>query len=618
MKYKLHENGRWDILGEKICLTGAYPAVNGRAVSPVSVSLGEGKICYRLGEGSLELRFGALETGIEVSCTIHGLDGIHDIEPFSDGVIEGADSVFVQGAGMEGPSGFGGIGTKPKISDGLVALYHENESPAFFAYATDHRHYTNRYFVMEKRGIFSQGAKTLSGGFNLEGTVSGELTLPSIFFSESRELGPGLIQCAQEIAQNMGARTSKPPAFHWSSWYYRYEHFSQSTLEEYLEGFREKNTGFRYIQIDGGFTEHHGDWLLPNHRFPEGLRKAAETIMQAGYRPGIWAGPFIVGDQSELFREHPDWVLRDLNGEPVVQLTSYNEPKVFGNSDCNYYVLDTSHPKALAYIRTVFETLRAWGFSLFKTDFLFWNMHDTSKVKRYDPSLTSVEIFRNTMEVIRRAIGEDSYLLGCISPFLPLVGYADGTRIAGDVGAQWGEAYGPVNMLRELVADNYFNNIYWQNDPDAVLLRDFDVHLESYEITSLAILQALSGGVVTTSDPVHRLSEERLELLHFIAPKDKVRPLFPYLGQERDDIVLVHRLKQGNLLYAMNASERPLTVFYDFSELFDTQKFCVYRYGSGDLGKTGYYTGVLMPHECVLLFLTERPLGHAPKNLWEW
>lgn len=616
MKYKLHENGRWDVLGEKIQLTGAYPAINGRAVSPTAISIGKEFVLYKLEKGCLKLRFKAMETGIAVSCAVYGLEGIHDIEPFSDAEICGAENVFVQGSGMEGPSGCHEISMEPKNSDGLIALFNKNK--AFLVYALDHRRYINRYVVGKKQGIFSDDIKTLSGGFNLECTASEDETLPSLFFSEYDDLNSGLQCCAKKIAGNMGARASQPPAFHWCSWYYMYNHFDQLALEEYLKGFRRKNVNFRYIQIDDGYTSHHGDWLRPNHRFPEGLHKAAETIIKAGYEPGIWISPFMVGDKSELFRKHPDWILRDLNGVPVTELTSYNEPKTFGDSDCNYYVLDASHPEALAYISHVFKTLRGWGFSLFKTDFMRWNMHDTSKVKRFDPSFTSVEIFRNTLEAIREAIGDDSYLLGCIAPFLPFIGYADGMRIAGDVGAQWDGDYGPVNLLREITADNYFNHIYWQNDPDSVLLRDFDLHLKPREVTSLALLQALSGGIITTSDPVHRLSNERLELLRFITPKGKVRPLLPYLTQNRDDIVLVHRLKQGNLLYAMNTSDRPITVFYNFFELFGVEEWYAYQYGNWDIRKSSYYTATLLPHECAMLFLTEEPLENIPKNLWEW
>ena len=624
MNYRLHRNGQWDILGNYVQVLNAYPAVNGARLSPVNVSVGDDFIMYQLETGQIRLDFFQRDGRVEVRCSVCGLRGIHDIELFADAAVENAENAFVQGFGMEGPSGCRSVRTEDKkgkekelMSNGLIALF--NDDGAFFVYALDHRHYVNRYCVGTCEKMFADESVYLSGGFNLENTAGDELTLPAVYFTEEKTLFDGLQNCAGKIAENMGARTTKPPVFHWCSWYYLYQNLSQEILEEYLAGFRKaEKDAFRYIQIDAGYTPHLGDWLLPNHLFPEGLEKAAKTILDAGYEAGVWIAPFIVGDQSELFKTHPDWILRDLEGRPVTRIQSYNEPKVWGSIDCNYYVLDTSHPDALSYLEKVFRTLKAWGFSLFKTDFMLWNMYDTSKVRRYDSSLTSVEILRNTLKMIREAIGEESYLLGCIAPFLPFIGYADGMRIAGDVGAQWAEDYGPVNMLRELQADTYFNHIYWQNDPDSVLLRDFAIHLQPHEIYSLALLQALSGGAVTTSDPIHEISEERRELLHFITPREKVRPQLPYFGQEREDIVLLHRLKQGNLLYAMNPTDRPLTVVYRFQEFFQEKEWYIRTYGGNASEKSELYTTILKPHDCVLLFLTRQPLERVPENLWEW
>ena len=42
----------------------------------------------------------------------------------------------------------------------------------------------------------------------------------------------------------------------------------------------------------------------------KGLKGAADAIKAAGYEPGIWIGPFMVGEESKLFKEHPDWMLR--------------------------------------------------------------------------------------------------------------------------------------------------------------------------------------------------------------------------------------------------------------------------------------------------------------------
>ncbi len=616
MDYILHENGQWDISGNAIGFCHAYPAIDGRPLSPVSVTRGEDFLLYRLEKGEVELRFFRREGEVEVACHLRGLPGIHDVEPFAGAEVRGASKAFIQGFGMEGPSGVRSIGEGALESNGLMALC--LEAGAWFVYALDHRRYVNRYFLERKSGLFGQAYDCLSGGFNLEGTGGEDVTLPALFFTEKDALAEGLKSLAERIAAFMGARKKQPPAFHWCSWYYLYQNLSQDLLEEYVEAFQTEEIPFRYIQIDAGYAPSLGDWLEPNHLFPEGLEKAAAAIRGAGYQPGVWIGPFMVGDQSRLYREHPDWILYDREGEPVTMIRSYNEPKVWGNRDSNYYVLDTSHPQALAYLKEVFETLHGWGFRLFKTDFMLWGMQDTARVRRYDDSRTSVEIFRDTLQMIREAIGEESYFLGCIAPFLPFLGYADGMRIAGDVGAQWAEDYGPVNMLRELVADNYFNHVYWQNDPDSVLLREFEIFLKPTEVRSLAFLQALSGGMVTTSDPVHRIGEDRKKLLRFLEPEGEVCPVLPYLGEDRGEVVLLHRLEQGNLLYVMNPTEEPLTVAYEFGELFWEKEWYVRRYGEDSVEKRGWYTTVLEPHGCVLLFLTREPLEREPENLWRW
>lgn len=616
MKFRLYKDGRWDVLGEGIQLCGAYPAIDGIPVSPVRVLVESHTVLYQLEEGCVRLQFLEAEDLVEVRCTIQGLPKIHDIEPIANALAVNAKHAFVQGFGMGDWSGCVEIGKETSESNGLIALYHGESS--LFAYVLDHRHYINRYCVGMAKSLFGEGAVRFSGGFRLEGTAEGTMELPSFFFMETPKLVAGLKSCAEKIASFMGARAVKPPAFYWCSWYYLYQNLDQGLLEEYVGGFRKAGIPFSHIQIDAGYAADLGDWLYPSHHFPEGLKKAARTVLDAGYEPGIWIGPFMVGDQSELFRRHPDWILRDLEGNPVTELKSYNEPKLWGSRDGNYYVLDTSHPQALAYLKEVFLTLKKWGFTLYKTDFMLWNMHDTSKVRRFNSRLTSVEIFRNTLKTIREAIGEDSYLLGCIAPFLPFIGYADGMRIAGDVGAQWAEDFGPVNMIRILAAEHYFNHVYWQNDPDSVLLREFDIDLKPHEIRSLALLQALSGGMVTASDPIHRIAKDRAELLRFIVPKDKAFPQYPYFTQMREEIVLIHRLPQGNLLFAMNPTERPVTVFYRFADFFDEGEWYVRQYGADGSGKSEMYAGVLPSHDSVLLFLTGRRLDQEPENLWEW
>lgn len=615
--YRIHEDGSFELWGGGIRLSGCYPAVDGTPLRPTLVETAADGVRYTMPGAALHISLRRDGDGrVALACSARGLPGAHEIEPLGSGEIGGAAGVYIQGFGMEGPSGCFRPSEETPPSHGLTALY--RDGGALLACAEEHDRYSC-VFRTVRTATLSDSRQTLSGGFNLEGTAGDAVTLPTLYLAEAPDLAGGLRACASRIAGQMGARKRMPPAFFWNSWYHAYETMDQAYLEEITEGIRQADIPFRYLVLDAGYTPHLGDWLTPNHRWPGGLRRAARTILDAGCQAGIWIGPFIVGSESALCREHPDWLLKDLDGRNVVQLRSYTEPKIWGNRDGEYYVLDASHPEALAYLETVFRTLRDWGFTFFKTDFMLWNMHDSATVRRHTPGLTSVEILRRVLEVIRGAIGEESYLLGCIAPFMPFLGYADGMRIAGDGGARWAEPFGPINLLRELPCDNYFNHIFWQNDPDAMLLRDFDTFLTEAEVQSLALLQALSGGTVSTSDPVHRLPEERRALLRFLAPHGAHTPELPYLGTERKELVLLHRLAQGNLLLLLNPTEETLPVFCRLSELFGERDWYYYRYGQADGASRGdLFAERLPPHASVLLFVTEAPLAQPPKNLWQW
>jgi alpha-galactosidase len=340
--------------------------------------------------------------------------------------------------------------------------------------------------------------------------------------------------------------------------------------------------------------------------------------------PGIWIGPFMVGNRSRLWKEHPDWILHNNDGTPVTNWRFYTENKVWGYLDEEFYTLDTSHPEALEYLRTVFRTFRRYGVGLYKTDFMFWGIEDSTKVKRHTPGKTSFEYFRDTLKAIREEIGEDSYWLGCIAPFLPFVGFADGMRIAGDVGAQWnGEQFGPENMIQEIVGDNYLNWIYWQNDPDAMLLRNFHTALTDEETESLVLLQAVSGGMMYTSDPVHEMSEERKALLRFVMPKNKVKPELPFLQDPRKEIVMVHQWEQEGkaLVFVFNPTEETVVEHYSLRQLTGQEAAYVREWKTGECNedKVRDLLVRIPAHGCKLYFVCS---ADKPKqkidNLWNW
>jgi alpha-galactosidase len=62
-----------------------------------------------------------------------------------------------------------------------------------------------------------------------------------------------------------------------------------------------------------------GDWQPNRQRLPDGLAPLAEEAVKRGLRFGIWIEPEMVNPQSELFEQHPDWVIRQPKRELELQ-----------------------------------------------------------------------------------------------------------------------------------------------------------------------------------------------------------------------------------------------------------------------------------------------------------
>ena len=546
-------------------------------------------------------------------------------EPHSVNVLlQGAvnpDGIFRQGFGTGGPSGYLETGAFqnncPLKSHGLIALRFGGSY--FCIYADDVTKYRTEFDISPGS---TDGQKYYLSVSYITECVAKEDRLPSLHFIKGDNLEDILKQAAREIAAPFPP-TLREPAYHWCSWYYYYSNFDFPQLAEFLDGLETISPPpLKYIQIDAGYFQSVGDWLDDFHLFPGGIKRAVELIQSRGYKPGIWIAPYMVGCRSKLFREHPDWVLKKRDGSYLVNAECFNEPKIWGYQDEEYYVLDTSHQEAMKYIRSVFRTFREWGVELFKTDFMFWGIADSRDILRATPGKTSVEYFRDFMSCIREEIG-DAYWLGCIAPFLPMLGYPNAMRIGGDVGAGWSDGgFGPVNMIQELAADNYFNGVYWQNDSDAVMLRNYHIYLKDHEIQSLALLQAVSGGAVYTSETLHKLSADRLELFRFIQPPPEIKQAnLPFLTKTEDLTVYHHEMDERHLIYLFNPTQRDIMAVYGLEELAGVKEGYVWKYKSVEQSAEmqSQIVQKIPSHGGVLILInTNRPIVEEPENLWLW
>ncbi|MBI2913055.1 MAG: alpha-galactosidase [Chloroflexi bacterium] len=308
----------------------------------------------------------------------------------------------------------------------------------------------------------------------------------------------------------------------WCSWYYYWQGVREETVLENLEflAAHRDEMPVEYVQIDDGYQAGIGDWLTPNEKFPHGMGWLAEQVHARGFKAGLWLAPFMIGADSRLWQEHPDWAVRYKPGRPYVAMVNWSQ-------QC--YAMDLTRPDAIEWLDRVFRTVfDAWGYDYVKIDFLYAGAVDGI---RHDPNVTRAQAYRRGIETIRRA-ARDRFILGCGNPVAPSIGIVNGTRIGPDVAPFWYPAEPPrepgrsdlslvstLNGIRNILSRFWMHGRLWLNDPDCLLARDSETALSADEVRTLATVIGLSGGMMLDSDNLPRLSDERRRrIVSFLLP----------------------------------------------------------------------------------------------------
>jgi len=95
-----------------------------------------------------------------------------------------------------------------------------------------------------------------------------------------------------------------------------------------------------------------------------------------------------------------------------------------------------THPQVQKFLDELFRGLRKDGFTYFKLDFLYGAAYEAG---RHDPEVTGTQALRSGLKRIFDAVNppgkpEQTFLLACGAPLMPVVGLVHGARTGGDVG----------------------------------------------------------------------------------------------------------------------------------------------------------------------------------------
>ena len=298
----------------------------------------------------------------------------------------------------------------------------------------------------------------------------------------------------------------------YTTWYQHYQDIDRAIIQSNLDAMAAFAYPFDVFQIDDGYQTAVGDWLHVEHRkFPDGLKPIAGQIKARGMIPGLWLAPFCAQIGSLLATEHPDWLVKDAQGQPIC----------CGSNWGGFYALDVCLPPVKRYLAGVFDVVvHQWGFELLKLDFLY------AACVEPRPGKTRGQIMCEAMDLIRDCVG-DKLIIGCGVPLGPAFGKVDFCRIGCDVSLTWDDLPHMQNWHRERVSTKnaiintlfrrQLNGRAFVNDPDVLLLRDENLDLTAMQKEILAQINCLCGDLIFTSDNVAGYDPTQKEqLLHLL------------------------------------------------------------------------------------------------------
>jgi hypothetical protein len=297
----------------------------------------------------------------------------------------------------------------------------------------------------------------------------------------------------------------------WCSWNYDFfANITEGDVMRQIPIIRENFPNVKFIQLDDGYQKE----IVPGARamidlvydgadpfdpvkFPCGAKGLADQIKAEGFRPAIWLGLW-ASKVSRLVQEHPDWVLQDELGRPMIFDAWYG-------GTC---VLDASLIEVQEYYERVAETVFGkWGYEGVKLDFSSFAFEGKRNLLR--GPLTPLEAKRRLLASFRKHLPRDGFFGWCVvcGTGHPLVGLeADYFRNAEDIGK------GNWDLARRIALWTLNTNLLMRRRPvfpniDSVgWSPDFD----DTAWQSWLNLCAISGAAIEISGDLAKLPPERI------------------------------------------------------------------------------------------------------------
>lgn len=391
----------------------------------------------------------------------------------------------------------------------------------------------------------------------------------------------------------------------WCSWYYYWHGIDERKMRLNIEAAQrlKEEIPLQIIQMDDGYeiANGFGDWLeTDSKKFPNGLKDLVQKIKAAGFKAGLWLAPFLISRYSKLFQAHNDWIIRDPKGKPIWGVWPFLGATSLLSAifKDRAYALDLTHPEVQSWLRNLFKTLvDEIGFDYFKIDFIYAGAMEGI---RYNKKLTRIQAYRKGLEIIREAIGEKTFLLGCGAPFGPSIGLVDAVRVSTDTATSFKVPI-IVKVINKLLFANletipsvesamqqnifryFFHKHLWINDPDALIVRQKS-HLSPDEIQFEVTAVGLLSGLLLLGDSIANLSSSEIKLIQVLIPPygNSARPL-DFLEKNFPEILVldIHTaFDDWKVIGLLNWSNNAKSSVIDLNKIFgpNQEKYHIFEF----------------------------------------
>lgn len=248
-----------------------------------------------------------------------------------------------------------------------------------------------------------------------------------------------------------GVTALRPAPRVWCSWYQFFEQVRADDVREAVRDLGRLDLPVDVVQLDDGWSRGLGEGLVATNGFDD-LAGVVDEVRSSGRRVGIWLAPFLVGRDTTLARDHPDW---------LVGYAGHN----WGQ---DLAALDLTLPAVREHLHASVGRLVDLGVDYLKLDFVYAAAAPGARHLDVSP----VAAYRAGLELVRDAAGADCFLLACGAPVLPSVGLVDAMRVSPDTFHEGGEDGSRGLRGRPGAAGRAWQQgRFWVNDADCLVAR---------------------------------------------------------------------------------------------------------------------------------------------------